>query len=239
MQGPMSELAKRVVRKLRKLAGFPAGLTSYSQCGEDLIVNYIFSLRGIRLPTYLDIGANDPYFLSNTAFFYRKGCRGINIEANPQLIAKLRRYRPQDINLNLGVGHSEGEMDFYILSDPTLSSFSKEETTQATASGNIKVEAIKRIKLTTIEKVIDEYNKGIFPDFLSIDVEGLDLDILHSIPFNRFWPKVICAEAAEYSPIGAGERKNELINFLVSKGYYEYANTNLNAIMVKNEFWFI
>ena len=239
MQGPMSELAKRVVRKLRKLAGFPAGLTSYSQCGEDLIVNYIFSLRGIRLPTYLDIGANDPYFLSNTAFFYRKGCRGINIEANPQLIAKLRRYRPQDINLNLGVGHSEGEMDFYILSDPTLSSFSKEETTQATASGNIKVEAIKRIKLTTIEKVIDEYNKGIFPDFLSIDVEGMDLDILHSIPFNRFWPKVICAEAAEYSPIGAGERKNELINFLVSKGYYEYANTNLNAIMVKNEFWFI
>jgi FkbM family methyltransferase len=235
----MSELAKRVVRKLRKLAGFPAGLTSYSQCGEDLIVNYIFSLRGIRLPTYLDIGANDPYFLSNTAFFYRKGCRGINIEANPQLIAKLRRYRPQDINLNLGVGHSEGEMDFYILSDPTLSSFSKEETTQATASGNIKVEAIKRIKLTTIEKVIDEYNKGIFPDFLSIDVEGMDLDILHSIPFNRFWPKVICAEAAEYSPIGAGERKNELINFLVSKGYYEYANTNLNAIMVKNEFWFI
>jgi FkbM family methyltransferase len=239
MQGTAPEIVNKVARKLKKLAGFPPGRVSYSQCGEDLIVNYIFGLRGINFPTYLDIGANDPYFLSNTAFFYRKGCRGINIEANPQLIAKLRRHRRKDINLNLGVGITEGEMDFYILSDPTLSSFSKEEVSLSTASGKIRITDVKKIKLTTVEKIIDEYNHGKFPDFLSIDVEGMDQEILHAIPFNRYWPKIICAEAAAYSPIGAGERKNELINFLVSKGYYEYANTNLNAIMVKNEFWFI
>ena len=55
---------------------------SFSQCGEDLIVNYIFGLRGITKPTYLDIGANDPFYLNNTALFYINGCRGINIEAN-------------------------------------------------------------------------------------------------------------------------------------------------------------
>ena len=64
-------------------------------------------------------------------------------------------------------------------------------------------------------------------------------DIIKSIDFEKSYPKVICVEAAEYSPIGAGARRSDLINFLVSKGYYEYANTNLNAIMVKNEFWFI
>jgi hypothetical protein len=67
----------------------------------------------------------------------------------------------------------------------------------------------------------------------------LDYKILQSIDFGTQYPKVICVEAAEYSPIGAGARRSELIDFLVSKGYYEYANTNLNAIMVKNEFWYI
>ncbi len=216
MQGAKPDLMNKMARKLKKMAGFPPGRVSYSQCGEDLIVNYVFSLRGITFPTYLDIGANDPHFLSNTAFFYKKGCRGINIEANPQLITKLKRFRRKDINLNLGVGEKEGELDFYILSDPTLSSFSKEEATLATASGKIRINDVKKIKLTTVEKVIDEYGHGKFPDFLSIDVEGMDLDILHSIPFNRYWPKIICAEAAEYSPIGAGPRRNDLISFLVS-----------------------
>ena len=74
---------------------------------------------------------------------------------------------------------------------------------------------------------------------MSLDVEGMDYQILQSIDFDKYWPKIICVEAAEYSPVGSGARREELINFLVGKDYYEYANTNLNAIMVKKEFWFI
>src|ERR1035437_2327334 len=59
---------------------------SYSQCGEDILVGYLFSLRGIKSPSYIDIGANHPWFINNTAFFYKKGCRGINIEPNQDLI---------------------------------------------------------------------------------------------------------------------------------------------------------
>jgi hypothetical protein len=72
-----------------------------------------------------------------------------------------------------------------------------------------------------------------------LDVEGMDYEILKSIDFKIYNPKIICVEAAEYSPIGAGKRRNELINFLAEKGYFEYANTNLNAIMVKKDFWYI
>ena len=50
----------------------PVPLNSYSQCGEDLLVDYIFKLRGIERPSYLDIGAHDPYYLSNTALFIRE-----------------------------------------------------------------------------------------------------------------------------------------------------------------------
>ena len=70
-------------------------------------------------------------------------------------------------------------------------------------------------------------------------MEGTDFEILQSIDFVKSSPKIICVEAAEYSPIGAGARRSELIDFLVSKNYYEYANTNLNAIMVRKDFWFI
>ncbi|OOG71463.1 hypothetical protein B0E43_17340 [Algoriphagus sp. A40] len=211
---------------------------SYSQCAEDLLVQYVFRLRKITNPTYLDIGAHHPYQLSNTALFYQKGCKGINIEANPSLHNAFEIYRPNDINLNIGISDKEEELDFYIMTDNTLSTFSKEECDQLIAYGK-KLDKIEKIKLTTINFVIDNYCDGIFPDFLSIDVEGLDFQILKSIDFEKSSPKVICVEASEYSPVGSGARRNELIHLLVDKGYYEYANTNLNAIMVKNDFWFI
>jgi FkbM family methyltransferase len=211
---------------------------SYSQCGEDLIIQYVFGLRGIYQPSYLDIGANHPFFINNTALFYEKGCRGINIEANPQLATNFLVHRKEDINLNIGISDQEEELDFYIMKDNTLSTFSKDECDYMISVGK-ELSEIKKIPLTTISKILLQYNHGIFPDFLSLDVEGMDFQILQSIDFNKSSPKIICVEAAEYSPIGAGKRRSELIDFLVSKGYYEYANTNLNAIMVKNEFWFI
>ena len=96
-----------------------------------------------------------------------------------------------------------------------------------------------KIKLDTVASILKKHFNDQFPDFMSLDVEGMDFQILRSIDFDKYWPKIICVEAAEYSPVGAGARRNELIDFLVAKGYYQYANTNLNAIMVKNEFWFI
>jgi FkbM family methyltransferase len=167
-----------------------------------------------------------------------KGCRGINIEANPQLLNDFKKLRPHDININIGISNKDKIFDFYMMKDNTLSTFSKHEADLMIAHGKELLE-IKKVKLTTITKILEQYNNGCFPDFLSLDVEGLDFEILQSIYFEKSFPKVICVEAAEYSPIGAGARKEDLIKFLVSKGYYEYANTNLNAIMVKNEFWFI
>jgi FkbM family methyltransferase len=210
---------------------------SYSQHGEDLIIDDIFKLRGINKPTYIDIGANDPFLINNTARFYRKGCHGINIEANESLVKRFEKYRYRDINLNVGISNKECELDFYIMEDNTLSTFSKEQAEAMITSG-VQLKETKKIKLLTISTVLDKYSEGKFPDFLSLDVEGIDLQILQSINYSKSYPKVICVEIAEYSSTGTGIIKNDIVDFLLSKGYYEYANTNLNAIMVKNEFWF-
>lgn len=209
---------------------------SYSQCGEDLIVDYVFQLRGVARPSYLDIGAHHPYWLSNTALFYERGCRGINIEANPQLIRLFNEHRSEDINLNVGIGNREGKFDFYVMEDNTLSTFSQVERDNLVATGKRQTTVIP-VQVKTVPAVLSESFGGIFPDFLSLDAEGMDLDILQSIHFDRHWPKIICVESAKYSPVGAGERRTDLIEFLFSMQYIEYANTNLNAIMVKKEFW--
>lgn len=212
-------------------------LESYSQCGEDIIIQYIFNLRGISFPSYIDIGANDPYFISNTAIFYKKGCKGINIEANPMLIDKFNRYRPNDLNLNIGIGEMETEQELYIMNDNTLSSFSFDECEKYISTGKYKIIEKIKVKILTFEQVIKKYCNDKCPDFLSLDVEGMDFSILKSIDFVKYRPKVICVEAAEYSPIGAGDKRLELIDYLISLNYFEYANTNLNAIMVDQDFW--
>src|SRR5688572_28592456 len=100
---------------------------SYSQCGEDILVDYVLTLRGIQRPSYLDIGANHPFFINNTAKFYLEGSHRINIEANHELIGNFLRHRPNDINLNVGVSDKRGAQDFYIMNDNTLSTFSRSE----------------------------------------------------------------------------------------------------------------
>jgi FkbM family methyltransferase len=209
---------------------------SFSQCGEDVIVDYVFMLRGISRPSYMDIGAHHPYWLSNSALFYERGCRGINIEANPQLITMFHKYRPQDVNLNIGIGEQEGQLDFYVMEDNTLSTFSQQECDRMEAAGKLRA-AVIPVMIRTVSSVLSESFGGLFPDFLTLDAEGMDLQILRSIDFDKQWPKIICVEAAEYSPVGAGARRADLIDFLQSKNYIEYANTNLNAIMVKKAFW--
>jgi hypothetical protein len=124
------------------------------------------------------------------------------------------------------------------MEDNTLSTFSETERDHMINNGK-KLARIERISLTTVSAILANYFNNSFPDFLNLDAESMDFNILQSINYEEYSPKVICVEAAEYSPIGAGERRSALIDFLAARGFYEYASTNLNAIMVKRSFWFI
>lgn len=239
---------KKVIRKIdrnsssREIVTNPIndfGKISFSQCGEDLMIDYIFQLRGVTHPSYIDIGANHPFFISNTARFYTKGCRGINIEANPNLIDNFNKLRDEDINLNCGIGVRKEELDFYIINDPTLSTFSKYEAENVVKAGKYSIVEIKKIATYPIDYILKTYCQQKLPDFLTIDVEGFDFEIIKAINFNFFKPKVICVESHNYSPIGAGVKRQDLIDYISSNNYYEYADTGLNSILVEKDFWFI
>jgi len=210
---------------------------SHSQNGEDIIVKFIFDSIGIKTPSYIDIGAHDPLRMSNTALFYSLGSKGINIEPDPELFQKITHYRKRDINLNIGISREESEMDFYIMSHPALSTFSKEAAMNAHQEGGASIIEIRKIRTTTIPGIISKYWNNKFPDFLSIDVEGLDLEILKSINFSKTFPKVICAETISYSLTGRGEKNLELIHYIENNGYLLFADTYINSIFVKRNLW--
>ena len=228
---------KRLFRSKAQELGESCSTRSYSQCGEDIIVDYIFRLRGVEQPSFIDIGAHHPFSLNNTARFYDRGCRGVNIEPNPAAIQLFDQYRREDINLNIGISNEGGKADFFMMEDPTLSTFSEAERDKMVSHGQ-RVTGKTEVEMMPLPTVIEQFCRGSFPDFMSLDVEGMELPILRSIDFDKHSPKIICVEIADYSPIGAGRRRTELADMLKDRGYYEYANTNLNAILVQNQFWF-
>jgi FkbM family methyltransferase len=231
----LDKIARRVF-----LRGSQAG---YSQFGEDLIINHLFNVRGIQQPTYLDIGANHPKFISNTYYFYQRGCRGVLIEPNPRLSKRLRAVRPADVVLEAGIGLAgESEADFYVFPDHAdgLSTFSKIEATHwetvgMRGLGKIAVEAVIRVPMISVNEVIASHFRGRAPNFVSLDIEGFDLEALKSLDFENFAPDVICVETLTYDKSQNGYKRRDIIEFTLTKDYVVYADTRVNTIFCRSE----
>ena len=211
--------------------------SSYSQSGEDLIVQYIFKALGNDTPSFIDIGAHHPFYMNNTTLFSLNGSSGINIEPDPSLFKLFPIHRKNDINLNIGISNENGEEDFFIISTPTLNTFSYETACSYEKEGNFKIVATQKIKTFTLDYIIEKYCNGVFPDFLSLDAEGIDELIINSIDFESNAPMVICVETISFSNSGNGVKNSAMIEFLESRGYLCYADTNINSIFVLRSKW--
>lgn len=211
--------------------------TSYSQSGEDLIVKFIFDALGIINPSYLDIGAHHPFYLSNTALLYELGSRGINIEPDPTLFKTFLKDRALDKNINMGVGMEKADVDFYIISVPTLNTFSRKEAERYIDEGDYQITDVVKIPVDCVQNIIDKYNTGVFPHFLNIDAEGVDELIVKSIDYEKNYPIVICIETLTFSTSGNGLKNTAIIDFLLKNNYLLYADTNINSVFVKKDLW--
>lgn len=209
---------------------------SYSQCGEDLIIKYIFNNLGIHKPRFLDIGAHHPSNLSNTYIFYQNGSSGVNIEPDPQLFSYIKKCRPRDININVGITDQRGTLDFYVMTSSTLNTFSLVEAKNA-ESEKVKIDKVIQIVVIPINDILKEHFSHVELDFLSLDVEGLDMRILQSFDFSICRPKVICVETITYSEKRDGKNIKEIEQLLIEKGYFAYANTHINTIFVDSAVW--
>lgn len=209
------------------------GHLTYSQHGEDLIIVNIFQLLGYNNPSYIDLGAHDPINISNTALLYRRGSRGINVEANPNLISAFLERRPEDVNVNLGVGPLRGKRDFYCIDKWSGRNTFDKRTAESFVRQHpdFQIREVLQIEIQTLNDIIERYRNGIFPDFMNIDTEGLEYEILASVDFSSSKPLVICVETVSGDDQDQSDRLVELLRL---KGYVPYVRTLGNIIFLSS-----
>ena len=163
----------------------------YSQWGEDLEIIDFFQEK--KNGTYLDIGCFHPFLLSNTYLLYKKGWQGINIDMNPTSIDLFKIARPKDLNICSAISSEPKELKMYY--DDPFSPLNTVDEKYYEMSKHIYFKNKKIIKVQSqkFDNIIYDQNiKKI--DFINIDVEGLDLEILKQIDLKKFGVSLVAIE---------------------------------------------
>ena len=190
----------------------------YSQSKEDIFILNKFKKSGF----YVDVGCNHPLRINNCHLLYQNKWRGINIDLDKLSIELFNFVRGEDINVNMAVSLKKGKIKYYFNKFVGLSnSLLKKE--YLPYSDMINSDRLDRIIDRTKYK-----NKRI--DFLSIDVEGMDIDVLRSLDFKRYNPRSICIEIWSTKK---SFKKHKVYKFLIKKKYSLVFNKNKNYIFLK------
>lgn len=205
---------KKKIRELLSGKDWYKAMT-FSQFGEDVILRQYF--RKQELGVFVDVGAYQPVSLSNTYYFYLKGWRGINIEPNPVGIEAFKKMRPEDTNVMMGVSTESAELDYHMMDDkPFENSFSMDQVNER-GEYNADVSRTIKVKVDTLEHILDANLNGKKPDLFSIDVEGLNLEVLRSNNWEKYRPKVVLIEKHQNKE--EADKNEEMIKLMQSVGY--------------------
>ena len=202
----------------------------YSQEGEDLILDRLLEHRAEGF--YVDVGAHHPVRFSNTYLFYRRGWRGINIDAMPGSMRKFERVRPHDINIECGVADSAGTLTYYCFDEPALNTF---DATEAQLKNKPPYRLLDTLEVSVerLDSLLERHlPAGQQIDFLSVDVEGYDLKVVQSNDWTKFRPAYLLVECLESSLASVGD--TAIHRFIVRQGYCLHAKT-VNTIIYKDE----
>ena len=187
----------------------------YSQNGEDLILNRL--LENKEKGFFIDVGAHHPIRFSNTYLFYKKGWSGINIDAMPGSMTKFNKIRPKDINIECGVGLKNDQQTFYQFNETALNTFSKKEALSKNKDG-YKIIKSNFLQVESLENLLDKYMpRNTKIDFLNIDVEGKDEEVLISNNWEKYKPNYLLIEILREEDID--DNCSSIKKFLKSKGY--------------------
>jgi FkbM family methyltransferase len=196
---------------------------SFSQFGEDLVLESFFERKGIQNGFYVEIGAFEPIYLSNTYYFYKKGWRGILIEPNPLSFRKLNERRKGDILLNVAVSDHDGTVDF--VCDRAYSGII-DQNYLFSEKGK---ESLK-IQCKRLENILSaNVPNGQKIHFMSIDCEGHDETILHTNDWARFRPLVLLIEEH------GDQAKESVLEYLKSQRYGFYGRCGVTLLFIDLE----
>lgn len=206
----------------------------YGQCAEDIIVSALiraFALRyGKTLSslTYLEIGAHHPIATSATYLLHKRyHMSGVLVEANPHLIADLKRIRPYDTIVEAAVTDKPDAMvSFTISQSSELSSLNPDFITTWPGKGGGMAETIS-VQAIRMNALMQRFFAKTPPVYMSVDVEGIDLHLLKDMDLSRYRPCIVQVEPSEHFLVG---NTKDIINYMSEKNYVLLAQTDVNLI---------
>jgi FkbM family methyltransferase len=201
---------------------------SYAQNFEDVMLWRCFGDRNQGF--YIDIGAEDPVMDSVTKAFYDSGWTGLNIEPSEFAFMRLKDQRPADINLQIVVAEEENFVDFWTVEDTGLSTGIESYAEKHRAAGKIiskskqKTESLRNICHQFVSQKID---------FMKIDVEGFERQVLLGADFVNYRPSLILVESTE--PNSRFETHENWENILIQNDYFFCYADGLNRFYLSQE----
>ena len=203
-----------------------------AQFGEDEYILDLFekNFKG----KFLDVGCYHPTRHNNTYLMYKNGWSGMNIDLNPLTIELFNFMRPRDININIGISDSENEKKLFFIDElNTQNTLDENQLNFLKNHHNIKDHEIieKKIRTKCLDKILDEY-KFFDIDFMNLDIEGHELNVLKTIDFEKIKIKYLCIEMIEHNQKSI--ENNEKIKSLLNQNNYKLIkNFNYNYIFKK------
>ena len=198
--------------------------TSYSFGGVDLIIDYFFKNK--KKGVYLDIGCQHPVANNNTYLLFKRGWNGINIDLDKKNIHLFDLSRPHDLNINATISAKKTKKKLFFYHPGSPINTIEESNAKFQKA---KYKEIKVVTTTTINDILTttHYKKI---DYVSIDVEGHEHDVLKGFNLKKYLPDIISVEFLDFS-MKRLEFKNNKINKVINSNIYKH--------IIKNGYSFI
>jgi FkbM family methyltransferase len=218
---------------------FAMAIRSYSQVAEDLLIAYLLGATcDLR---YIDIGCLWPVEYSNTYLFYAGGGSGLCIDANPEAAADFEATRPRDTFLNAAIGADEEMMTYHIFKNPGFNTFSADRAERLIGQAEQRPGRALREKidvpLITLDAALERVEVPIRSDgkidFLCIDVEGMELDVLKGFSFDPRPRLVVCEQIRRKGK--TSDESRELDALMTDNGYWQAAYTGHDVFYLADD----
>jgi len=207
------------------------------QFGEDIVIKKLFD-RNKKNGFYVDLGANHPYLHSNTAFFWLKGWTGINVDANNNSISLFNKVRKKDINLNYAMissmEYAKGirTIDLFLPNEDEPEGISSKASVNKFIANNRNFKRKKLVDTIDINTLLRK-NKVFEIDYLNIDLEGLDEEILFDINLEKV--KIYLIAVEDYANNINPSTNSRITSHMVKNNYDFISRCGPTSIFVRND----
>lgn len=202
---------------------------SYAQRLEDTHLGLV--LGDVASGTYIDVGGGHPVADNVSFHFYLKGWRGLVVEPQDALARLYAHVRPRDATVSTLVGRQDGEIDFHMVEG--MHGFSTTVADNARTASDLGARiTTKRMPMRTLASLVAEHGLTRV-DFLKVDVEGAEADVLAGNDWTRLRPRVVVVEAV--APGSMAPAWDSFEPDMLARGYRFAFFDELNRFYVAEE----